>query len=659
MPLSCTLDLTVYGESQDLSEIGRWFQDFDIHLQDPLESHFDVRYCNPHRLSSIDIRSCAMVRDVIASNSRLVLREISALPDLLDTLNSHTDLNEAPQPRAIRTALQRFINTVSSSYQTEVPAQFYGGIIADPMGLGKTLTMIALAAVDLEDKDTELHAGDEEAGQKSVPATLVIVPPPLIGTWEEQLSDHVVDGTLTCRRYHGKDKFSDADDLTGVDLVLTTYHTVSRELKSDNPRESFSLFSVRWRRIILDEAHFIRNSKSKMAHTICALHSQSRWAVTGTPIQNRLTDLTSLLKFIRVYPYADPKHFDADITRLWKSGDDKEAVKRLKRLSACILLRRAKGTIQLPTRRDLQCPVDFSEGEAEVYEHIRQQAIVKIDEALRDQIESLRLFCNLGLGYHSRNERRERPFLDLNDWKEIAQAAFNTQRCLKFLCCECAHRLDRHGQNMSCGHKPGCPTSRVSTSSGALEETESLDFKDAGSSSKFPSKVKALVADLLAVPADVKCIVFSTWRLTLDVVQAALDKASLRSLRFDGKVPQKDRQAVVNRFRTDPSVRIMLLTLSCGAVGLTLTAASRAYLMEPHWNPTLEEQALARIHRLGQTREVTTVRLFVRGSFEEVREVIKVQESKKQLAGVLLAPHDGGQIDNSIGALEVSRSCRP
>lgn len=170
----------------------------------------------------------------------------------------------------------------------------------------------------------------------------------------------------------------------------------------------------------------------------------------------------------------------------------------------------------------------------------------------------------------------------------------------------------------------------------------------------LPSKVEALITDLQTVPSDIKCIVFSTWRLTLDLIERALDQASLRSIRFDGKVPQRDRQGVIDKFRTDPSIRIMLLTLSCGAVGLTLTVASRAYLMEPHWNPTLEEQALARIYRLGQTRDVTTVRLYVKESFEE--QVMQLQESKKNLASVLLSPHDGGQTDNSVGALEKLRS---
>ncbi|ROW16620.1 hypothetical protein VPNG_01635 [Cytospora leucostoma] len=167
----------------------------------------------------------------------------------------------------------------------------------------------------------------------------------------------------------------------------------------------------------------------------------------------------------------------------------------------------------------------------------------------------------------------------------------------------------------------------------------------------LPSKVQALVADIRNQPEGVKCVVFSTWRLTLGIVEAGLNAAAVRSIRFDGKVPQRERQRVISRFNTDADVRVMLLTLSCGAVGLTLTAASRAYLLEPHWNPTIEEQALARIHRIGQTREVTTVRLYVRDSFEE--RVMELQASKKQLAGVLLSQHDG-EAEDKLASLHLA-----
>ncbi|KAL2128220.1 hypothetical protein VTI74DRAFT_9476 [Chaetomium olivicolor] len=523
-----------------------------------------------------------------------------------------------------------FLNRISGAHQVEEPPPFYGGIIADPMGLGKTLAMIALVATDLDNnstEDVELDIDQEE--KPRVSATLIIIPPPLIGTWEQQLSEqvfsrlspealvliassafrHVIHGGMEFRRHHGKARLTDIRELDGVNLVLTTYHTVSAEWKpSDRPGSSI-LFSVRWRRIILDE-------------------------VTDTPIQNRLSDLAAQLKFIRAYPYDDPKQFDADISRLWKSGDDEEAVKRLRWLSACLILRRAKATISLPARRDLTCAVDFSREERAAYDEMKQQTITKIDEALHidwdasragvyvnvlQQIESLRLICNLGLGYHRRHDRVVQSSSAADEWAATAQRPFNIQReispilclqcssttelieallddasnaqqrgqffrCLRFACGDCVQKLQRTKQILGCGHKPSCLMAPVSISHKVLEEVPTaMSFLESAVHPALPSKIQTLVADIKTVPADVKSVVFSTWRLTLDVVEKGLSEAGIRSIRFDGSVPQKGRQSVVDSFTADPGIRVMLLTLSCGAVGLTLTVASRAYLMELHW----------------------------------------------------------------------------
>ncbi|KAH8126281.1 hypothetical protein LI328DRAFT_166248 [Trichoderma asperelloides] len=740
-PLSCDLEITVYGSSALFEQIGIWFQEYGTYLQDPRACHHDVKYWNPHRLSSGEFESSPLLSQAISHAFKSSsFQGITEGPDLLDILSSNIELEEAPQPAPIQTTLQShqkkaltfllrrengwafdanqldiwervdndqgrfFINRISTTHQEEEPPQFYGGIIADPMGLGKTLTMIALAASDLDGTiNTSKSSMDIELEvQHCIAATLIIVPPPLLGTWEEQLSEHVVAGGLKWRRHYGKTKFTNQYELDGVNVVLTTYHTVSAEWKNGREAESSLLFSVRWKRIILDEAHFIRNGSSRMAHAICALDSVARWAVTGTPIQNRLGDLATLLKFIRVHPYTDPKRFDADIAHLWKSGEDEEAAKRLQRLSACILLRRPKTTINLPPRQDMRCPIDFSREERELYTELREQTIARIDEALQSssersrasvyvnvlqQIESLRLVCNLGLHYHARHQKAPNlPAEEASDWSSLAQQAFNVQRgmgpivcvqcsstleltetllddsstanqnptfsrCLKFLCGDCMHRMSRAGRKLGCGHRPPCPTASVSINMNGFEDvSDMIPQQMKASSVGLPSKIEALIADVKTLPPDTKCIVFSTWRLTLDIIEAGLDQASLRCIRFDGRVPQKERQSVVESFKKEPTIRVMLLTLSCGAVGLTLTVASRAYLMEPHWNPTLEEQALARIHRIGQKQSVTTVRFYIRDSFEE--QVMELQESKKSLAGVLLSPHDGGHTDDSLGTLQ-------
>jgi SNF2 family DNA or RNA helicase len=128
----------------------------------------------------------------------------------------------------------------------------------------------------------------------------------------------------------------------------------------------------------------------------------------------------------------------------------------------------------------------------------------------------------------------------------------------------------------------------------------------------------------------------------------------MQYVRYDGRVTSKNRIAALDTFINDPNVNILILSITCGAVGLNLTAASRVYLMEPHWNPTVEEQALARIHRIGQTRQVTTVRYIMQDSYEE--HVIKVQDRKRHLATVLLSQQHLSGADSTRNRLHHLKS---
>ncbi|KAF7522527.1 hypothetical protein G7054_g12116 [Neopestalotiopsis clavispora] len=719
--IPCTLDIVVYGPSSLHKEIGPWFQQFDIFLQDPRICHLDAKYFNPHRLSA-DFNCCQLLSEVISKSAvPIQLSEISQRPDLLSILSECQDLEEAPQPAIIGSILKRhqkqalsfmlsrengwgfchrqkkpdlwvvvdttqgrqYLNTVSEASQIEEPSEFAGGIVADPMGLGKTLTMISLVATDIERScsfQESYSAITEEKAQ--VAATLIIVPPPcqcyflllnivteetnqshvVLGTWEHELNTHVVHGALHHRRYHGKTRMNSLSEFEDIHVVLTTYHTVSAEWRSQNVEETSVLFSVKWNRIILDEGTMGSN---------------------GTPIQNRLSDFATLLQFIRAHPYDDPRYFETDVANLWKFGEETEAVKRLKQLSHHFVLRRPNNTIDLPARHDLLCPVDFTRDERTVYKKIRMQTLKTLGDALYggsqsskagshmnalQQIESLRLFCSLGLQFHSHRKQPAAKSRDIvpESWPETAQKAFHAQRAMyPMICLQCDTTFEifesltdgNDGlppsvyfssclQFACCGHQPSCRTALVSLSNAALDDAPSLDdfSLDHTPDDGLSSKVLTLISHIKLRPDDEKCIVFSTWRLTLDMIQKGLDEAGISCVRFDGKVPQRNRQPIVERFKTDSSIRVMLLTLACGAVGLTLTVANRAYLMEPHWNPNLEDQALARIHRLGQTKEVTTVRLYMRDSFEE--KVMELQQSKRSLAGVLLSQHDGGQTDD-------------
>ncbi|KAI0876954.1 SNF2 family N-terminal domain-containing protein [Hypoxylon argillaceum] len=721
--IPCSLSIILYGPLSLSDELGVFFQSYDVYLQDPRHCDWEVKYANPHRLSSADVLSLPMTSEINSMVNPIELGAPEIIPErseLLAILNTNEELSETPQPEAIKTSLERhqkkaltfmlqreqgwafdssrdiwtrargsyghfFINLISSSHQSKEPPQFLGGIIADPMGLGKTLTMIALVATDLQRVE---FTNNEIAEDEASSTTLIVVPPPLIDTWEEQLTHHVTQGQLTWCRHHGKSRLMDSLETQSVNIVLTTYHTVSAEWKGGSKSDQSILFSTRWKRVVLDEAHFIRNTGSRMAKAICDLPSDMRWAVTGTPIQNRLSDLAALLKFLRVYPYDDVRRFDADITHLWKSRQAEEAVRRLKILSQCLILRRPKATINLPLRTDLRYPVHFTPDERALYEDIKTQTITTMREASRSaprfvnviqQINLMRLICNLGLHYSFQHEHNPAPNYNLpetSDWERTAQQTFkfrcetNTvtcelcglstnvtetlledsgatskplfSQCLRFFCSDCTQSPRRGARKISCGHAPPHSMAIVSLNRSTFEEdaihTPVLNTSTLASTG-LPSKVLALVTDLSHQAHDVKSIVFSTWRTTLDVVEKGLKQAQIETLRFDGKVPQKERKGIIDRFRKDPTVKVLLLTLTCGAVGLTLTEATRAYLIEPHWNPTLEEQALARVHRLGQKKEVTTVRFYMKDTFEE--RVMELQKKKEDLAGLLLDSQAG------------------
>ncbi|KAF7449421.1 HepA Superfamily II DNA-RNA helicase- SNF2 family [Pyrenophora tritici-repentis] len=323
---------------------------------------------------------------------------------------------------------------------------------------------------------------------------------------------------------------------------VTTYQTVERENRS-SVQSSVSIFSHHWRRLILDEAHTIRNHNTSTAQAMTAIRATSRWAVSGTPIQNSLLDFHGLFKFLHFSPYDDPKVFDDAISNLWRVKPVDEAAETFKKLLSCVMIRRTKAILDLPSRDDKLMRVPFSHEEEEHYRQIEQPVVDMLDRT--------------------------------------------TEKCV-------------HTHHIS-------------------------------------SKVWALVSQIRSYPQE-KHVVFSSWTSSLDMVEKALrcdPNYIIQSVRIDGKVQPKNRGHVIQQLHEDSSIRVILITIACGACGLDLTAASRVHLLEPQWNPSLEDQALARVHRLGQTRPVTTIRYVMEDSFEE--HILKVQDRKKLLATTLLS----------------------
>lgn len=166
-------------------------------------------------------------------------------------------------------------------------------------------------------------------------------------------------------------------------------------------------------------------------------------------------------------------------------------------------------------------------------------------------------------------------------------------------------------------------------------------------SSRESTKVAALMQELHQIrkaneksdPSSlpVKSIVFSQWTSMLNIIQHSLTKRGHKFVRLDGSMSREERAQVINEFQTDPSICVFLISMKAGGLGLNLTQASRVFLLDPWWNPATEDQAIDRVHRIGQTREVVVVRFIIAGSVEE--RILALQEKKRQLAcGALSTP---------------------
>jgi hypothetical protein len=280
-----------------------------------------------------------------------------------------------------------YVHVITGEETAVRPKACRGGILADEMGLGKTLSILSLVS------DTDSMMAAREFASKTPPllapgsnmlqprinskATLLICPLSTMTNWKEQINEHFPAGRsmLKWTRYHGSERFNmDAKQLAEYDIVITTYHIISKDI-GDKKRP---LPWINWFRIVLDEAHTIRNP-TRQSRSTCALFGQRRWAVTGTPVQNRLEDLGALFNFIKLAPFDTTAGFNQYIVSPFKNADP-EVVPKLQLLVKTVTMRRTKEIIKdkVPKRNDLIVKLEFSREERRLhdwFEHDTQRKV--------------------------------------------------------------------------------------------------------------------------------------------------------------------------------------------------------------------------------------------------------------------------------------------
>jgi SWI/SNF-related matrix-associated actin-dependent regulator of chromatin subfamily A3 len=266
-----------------------------------------------------------------------------------------------------------FFNSITASSTNDRPATIRGGILADDMGLGKTIQTISTMVSSMSSIG------------KNRKRTLIVSPASVLTTWQQQIEMHVKDDFFSVCVYHGAGRETDVAVLKTYDIVLTTYGTLASEFddkkkKSGKKKRKKSnapntLYQLSWHRVVLDEAHYIRNRNTKSFRAAAAIKSRVRWCLTGTPLQNKAEDLQSLFSFLRINPVRDFSVWKRAIGRKIVEGD-KLGLARLRVLLKSVCLRRSKSIIanKMPERTIELHTLEMAQEQRSVYDALMDSA---------------------------------------------------------------------------------------------------------------------------------------------------------------------------------------------------------------------------------------------------------------------------------------------
>ncbi|MCA2220609.1 DEAD/DEAH box helicase [Nonomuraea aurantiaca] len=506
-----------------------------------------------------ELPAAELLRHVVQGDDELPLLEVDADGVLGDLLSGQAE--RRLQPMATPSGLDATLRPYQErglawlSFLSELGL---GGVLADDMGLGKTVTTLALL----------VH---ERAGTP----TLLVCPMSLVGNWEREAARFAPG--LRVYVHHGSGR--DAQAIGDADLVITTYGTAQRDLET--------LRQVEWRRVVCDEAQAIKNSGTLQSQAVRAIPTGTRLALTGTPVENHLAELWSIMEFANPGLLGPRSRFRTRFQEPIEARQDEQAMRALKRATGPFVLRRVKTDksiiSDLPEKMEVKewCPL--TPEQASLYQAVVDDMLGRIDDS----------------------EGIERRGLVL-----AAMAR------LKQVCNHPAHLL-----------KDG---SLLSGRSGKLARLEQL--------------AEEIVAE------GEKALVFTQYAEFGTMLQPYLAQRLDRPvLWLHGGLPKKTRDRLVERFQHDDEPMLFLLSLKAAGVGLNLTAANHVIHVDRWWNPAVEDQATDRAFRIGQRKNVQVRKLICAGTLEE--RVDEMIERKKALAESVVGTGEDWLTDLSTGEL--------
>jgi len=504
------------------------------------------------------------------TNSAQPVAATGWIKTLLDLLRHPEKIALLDPPSALKAQLRPY---QQRGYSWLVFLRRYGlgACLADDMGLGKTLQAITLL----------LH--EREVLKINEPA-LLVCPTSVLGNWRREVARFAPG--LTLHTHHGADRLSGKDFAGMVQkhhLILTSYPLLARD------RELFE--PLHWSTVILDEAQNIKNAETKQAQAARALKTDNRVALTGTPVENRLSELWSILHFLNPSYLGNEKYFRDQFAIPIERLNDKEAAGRLKRLTAPFILRRLKTDpaiiTDLPAKLEMKVYTTLTTEQGTLYEAVVRDALAQIESA---EIEG---------------DGMTRRGLVLSMLMRLKQICNHPAQFLK-------------------------DNSTIAGRSGKL------------------TRLTEMLEEIYAVGDRV--LIFTQFAEMGELLRTHLrDTFHDEPLWLHGGTPVKERERQLTRFQAPKGPTVFILSIKAGGVGLNLTQANHVIHFDRWWNPAVENQATDRAFRIGQTRNVQVHKFVCNGTLEE--KIDQMIESKKALAESIVGADESWLTELNTAAL--------
>ncbi|KAK4569693.1 DNA repair protein rad16 [Recurvomyces mirabilis] len=604
----------------------------------------------------------------------------------------------ALQPESINRKLKPFQLEGLDWMVRQEKTHYKGGLLGDEMGMGKTIQAVSLIMSDYPQKQP----------------TLVVVPPVALMQWSSEIKEYT-DGKLNVLVYHGQNnkvKGMSVSALKKFDVIMISYNSLESLHRKETKgwsrgeniiKEASPIHAIHFHRLILDEAHSIKSRQTGVAKACFALTGTYKWCLSGTPVQNRIGEFFSLLRFLEVRPFADYfckrcpcsilhwklnedhmcdscKHsgmehvsvFNQELLNPLTQSEEPEersaAMDKLHMITARIMLRRMKrdhtSSMELPPKEVIVHNEFFGEIERDFSSSIMSNTARQFDTYVARGV-MLNNYANIfGLIMQMRqvanhpdlllkkHAQEGQNVLVCNICDEVAEEAIRSQ-CKHDFCRSCVkpylQSVEEADGDADC---PRCHIPlAIDVDQPEIEQDEDVVKKSSiinrikMENWTSSTKIEMLVYDLYKLRSKkqtLKSIVFSQFTSMLQLIEWRLRRAGFNTVMLDGSMTPIQRQRSIEYFMTNTDVEVFLVSLKAGGVALNLTEASRVFIVDPWWNPAAEWQSADRCHRIGQRRPCVITRLCIEDSVES--RMVMLQEKKANMIN--------GTINNDKSSME-------